>query len=148
MNMNTDWYELWMKQNREFFTSAEKNLRDVFSKSGFSNPEEHMNQINLWLETLKNQWQFTQLKTDQKIYEDYWKMMGKLYSDASDMMLAQWIKRTQDKNPVKTIQELYELWLNCCKDVYTKSQQTKAYQEAYGEFMQAALKFWKDVAPK
>lgn len=145
--MNTDWYEFWMKQNKEFISSAEKNLRDMFSKGEFVNPEDHLQQINKWLESLKQQWQFSQLMHEQKMYQEYWKMVGKFYSDASDMLLAQWIKRTHEKKPLKSIQELYDLWLKCCQEIWQKTQSGKSSQEAYGEWMQAAQKFWKDLAP-
>lgn len=144
-DFNTNWYELWMKQSKNFFETANENLKDMFEKSKYVNPEDHLKQINQWLEMLKNQWQFIQFTEEQKRYQSQWMEMC---SDASDLMLKQWIKRAQEDNPVKNIRELYELWLNCCHEIYQKLLQSKAYQEPYGEFMNAAMKFWKLSMPK
>lgn len=145
---NTNWYEMWMKQSKDFYSSADSNLKDMFSKGAFEKPEDHLKQINKWIETLKSQWEFSQLTSEQKMYQTYVKMMGKMCSDASDMMVEQWIKRSHEENPVKSIRELYELWLNCCHEVYQKSLQSKAYQDVYGELMNGAFKFWKETMPK
>ena len=147
-HFNTNWFELWMKQSKEFFESADKNLKNVFDKDSIGKPEEHLKQINEWLETLKKQWEFTQLTAEQKAYQTYWKMMSDMCKEASDKMVEQWIKRSHDKDPIKNVQELYELWLSCCHDVYQKWLKSKAYQDVYTEFMNAALKFWKDSVPK
>ncbi|MBX3708500.1 MAG: hypothetical protein KIT56_02370 [Gammaproteobacteria bacterium] len=148
MDFDSNWYDIWMTQSREFFESANKNLKDIFAMGAAANPEEHMKQINLWLETLKNQWKFTQFNEQQKAYEDYWKIMEKMYVDASHMMVQQWMQRTKEKSPIGNIRELYELWLYCCNEVYTKSMHSKSYQEAYGEFLNAAIHFWKSALPK
>lgn len=145
---NRNWYELWMNQSKAFFESADKNLKDVFGQGAGANPEEHLKQIQQWLETLKNQWQVTQLTEQQKHYAEYWKTMSKMCSDANDMLLNQWIKRTREKHPIQNTHELYELWLNCCSEVYQKAMHSKSYQDAYGEFMNAALQFWKNAIPK
>jgi hypothetical protein len=144
----TNWYSLWMEQSKEFFSSAEKNLQGLFSKPSFANPEDHMEQIQNWMSMLKHQWEFPHLTEAQKAYEAYWKMMAKMCNEASDMLLQQWIKRFHQDNPVKNIQELYELWLSCCHEVYQRSMHSKSFQDAYGEFMNAALKFWKSAIPK
>lgn len=147
-NINTDWYELWMRQSKEFFESANKNLGDMFMKNDFAHPENHMKQIHAWLEALKSQWQFNPLNEQQKIYENYWKMMAKICNEASDMMVEQWLKRSQQQNPVKDMRELYELWLNCCHEMYQKSLQSKNMQEAYGNMMNAMMQFWRSSMHK
>ena len=143
-----EWYELWMKQTKDFFDTANKSLKDLFAQGSPVDPQQHLKQIDEWLDSLKAQWQSTQLTTDQKAYEAYWKMMSKMYMEATDLMLAQWIKRTQDHQPVTSIRELYDLWLNSCHQVYQKSLQSKSYQDVYGELMNATLKFWKSAIPK
>lgn len=147
-DFNTNWYELWMKQSKEFFESANENLKGLFDTNASINPEDHLKQIRTWLDSLKSQWQFIQLNEQQKTYENYWKTMSQMCSDASDRMVEQWIKRSQEQKPVKDIRELYELWLNCCNEVYEKAMHSKSYQESYSEFMKAALKFWKSTIPQ
>ena len=147
---NTDfinWYDLWMKQSKYFYESADKHLKDMFAKGALGNPEDHLKQVNEWLETLKKQWQFANLSEEQKAFANYWQTMSKMCSDGADLMMQQWIKRFQDKDPIKNTHELYELWLSCCHEVYQKSLQTKSYQDTYGEFMNTAMKFWKSYTP-
>lgn len=145
MHFDADWYELWTKQSREFYESAESNLKEIFGEAALGNPENHLKQIQKWLDSLKDQWQFNQLTNDQKIYQDYWKMMAKMCNEASDMMMKEWVKRSREDHPIKTIRELYELWLNCCHEVYKKSLTSNAFQETYGELMNASLKFWQEA---
>jgi hypothetical protein len=147
-DFSTDWYELWMKQSKEFFETAEKNFKGSIDQGSFPNPDEHMKQIQQWLDALKNQWQFVSLNEHQKVYEQYWKNMAKMCNDASLLMLEQWKKRTHEQKPIKDIYELYDLWLASCHEIYENAMRTKSYQEAYAEFMKAALKFWKSAAPK
>jgi len=147
-NFNPNWYELWMKQSQDFFTTAEKNLQGVFGENTKVNPEDHLKQINQWLDALKKQWEYTQLSDEQKAYKMYWDVVTNMYNDASKLLLDQWIKRSREQKPITDIHELYELWLNCCHEVYQKAMQTKAYQEAYSEFMNAALKFWQATTQK
>jgi len=145
---NTNWYELWMKQSKEFFETAEKNLPGMFPKEGFAKPEEHLKQINDWLDSLKSQWRLSQLNDQQKAFETYWQMTTKMCNEASDKMVEQWIKRSRDNHPIKNIRELYELWLDCCQEIYKKGMASKDFQQAYGDYMNAVLQFWKSAIPK
>ena len=147
-DFNTNWYDLWMKQSKQFFETANDNLQDMFTKNKFVKPEDNLQQINVWLDKLKSQWENNQLTDEQKPFEAYWKMMSKMCSDATELMLNQWIKRSQEDNPIKTIRELYELWLSSCHEVYQKSLQSKAFQDAYNEFTQSAFKYWKLAVAK
>lgn len=144
----TQWYQLWMEQSRAFFESADKNLKNMFEANKFANPEDNLKQINAWLETLQHQWEFTKLTEEQKVYANYWQQMMQMYKEASNKMVEEWIQRSHENNPVKNVHDLYDLWLKSCHEVYQKSMQTKSYQEAYGEFMNAAMKFWKSNIPK
>src|SRR3990167_4338553 len=141
----TDWYALWMKQSKIFFDTANEKLHDLFSQEKLNHPEDHLKQIRLWLETLKNQWEMAKSHEQQKNVQAYWNMMMKMYQEASDLLLKQWIKRSQDENPIKSVRELYELWLNCCHETYQKSIRSKAFQDVYGEFFNAAVKYWQSV---
>ncbi|OGT59482.1 MAG: hypothetical protein A3F14_02960 [Gammaproteobacteria bacterium RIFCSPHIGHO2_12_FULL_43_28] len=147
-DFNTNWYELWMNQSNQFFETANDKLKDLFGKNKFVNPEDHLQQINEWMEKLKSQWEGNRLTPDQRAFESYWKTMSKMCSDATELMLNQWIKRSREDNPIKTVRELYELWLSSCNEVYQRSLQSKAFQDAYGEFMQSAFKYWKLAAAK
>ena len=144
--MDANWFDLWMKQSKEFFDSAETNLKDLFNKS--ANPEDHLDQIKQWQDMLKNQWQFMELNPQQKEHEEYWQVMIKMCNEAFDMMVEQWIRRNREGKPIMDVRELYELWLSCCNDVYAKHMRTRSYQQMYGDFMNAALNYWKTSMPK
>jgi len=143
----TDWYALWMKQSREFFDSAQDNLQTIFKEGASTKPEDHMQEINDWLKNLKKQWTFTELSEQQKKYNEYWQMLTTMCTEASDLMLKEWIRRSHADNPIKNTRELYEVWLNSCQEIYKKNSQTKIYQEAYGEFLNAAFTYWGSIIP-
>ncbi|MFZ2315874.1 MAG: poly(R)-hydroxyalkanoic acid synthase subunit PhaE [Gammaproteobacteria bacterium] len=144
----TDWYSLWLKQSRAFYESANQNLQGMFDKNAHVNPEEHAEKIQEWFESMKKQWDVGALPQDQKIFAEYWQDVAKTCNEACDMLLQEWIKRSKQNDPVKSIKELYEMWLNCCQNIYQQSLQNHSYQEAYGNFMNAAMKFWKSYNPQ
>lgn len=146
-NKENNWYEQWMQQSQAFLTSAEKNLRDVFGNNT-SDPLKYMTQIQQWMESMKQQWEFAQLTDEQKAQQVYWKMMTGIYQEAMEMMFKQWVKRTEEKDPVKSIRELYEIWLDCCHEVYQKSLKSQAYQTAFADMMNASFKLWQQALQK
>ncbi|TAK79310.1 MAG: hypothetical protein EPO11_00200 [Gammaproteobacteria bacterium] len=96
--MNQNWYELWMKQNQLFFETTNEQLGHLFGQNKSVNPEENLQQIHQWLEKLR--------------------MISNLYHETSDLMLKQWIERFRSNQPVQTVQELQELWLDCCRKMF------------------------------
>jgi GR25 family glycosyltransferase involved in LPS biosynthesis len=143
-DFNPDWYNVWMKQTKTFFDSA----ADLFTPEAMRKPEDHLQQMNAWLETLKAQWTFSQLNEQQKSHEKYLKEMSAMCIDAADLMSKQWVQRAQENNPVKNARELYELWLNCCNEVYAKAMHSQSYQNAYGDLMNATIHYWKAALNK
>lgn len=143
-----NWYDLWTKQSKEFFASADENLKNLFVQDNYLHPEEHLKKITEWLHTLKNQWSFMQFPDDQDNNAIYWKQMNRMYHEASDLMIEQWIKLTRSHKPIRNVRELYHLWLNCCQEIYQKTLNTHAYQEKYGDLMNAAFYFWKNNMPQ
>src|SRR3990167_5698400 len=99
-DFNQQWFDVWMAQSKAFFTSAQTHLGDVFGKQGFANPLDHRDQIEEWLNTLKSQWNTMNLNESQQPFEKYWKTMSDLNMQASDLMMKEWIKRTEDKKPL------------------------------------------------
>ena len=141
---NINWYELWMQQSKIFFETTEQYLKDFFEKGKSISPEDHLKQVNEWLEILKKQWEIHLLTEKQKTYQTYWNMMSKLYGEASDLMLNEWIKRTKAETPIQSTRALYELWLHCCNEVYQKAMNSKDYQTAWGQWLNGALQFWAE----
>lgn len=140
------WTELWMQQSKDFFETTNETIKNIFTKHSPVNPEEHLKQINQWLEQLKNQWRVIPFLGEQPPL--YWKMIANMYDQAANLTLERWIKRSREKNPINTINELYELWLNCCREECLKATESKAYQEAYAEFMKSTLQFWERTLSK
>lgn len=144
---NVNWYETWMKQSKIFFELANQNLSELLKQNAKATPEAYAKLANQWLENLRKQWDLSQAADERSADASYWKAMNKIYQEASDLLFAQWMKRYEDKNPVMNVQELYEMWLRCCQEIHERSLQSKSYQNAYGEFMNSAFKFWKGFTP-
>lgn len=138
-----NWYDMWMKQNQAFMTSAQSSLKDLFNQPGQVDPQANMKQIQEWMETLQSQWNTMNLTKEQEKFQQYWEQMAKMSSEAAELMLNEWVKRAKDDKPVQTIHELYELWLECCHEVYSKAMKTPDFQQVYGDFMNAAMQFWQ-----
>lgn len=145
---HVDWYALWMQQSHDFFDSAQENLQHLFKSERTIKPEEHLEEINAWLDNLKKQWGSMQLAEQQKMYANYWKMLTTMCIEGTDLMLKEWIKRSHSDNPIMSIRELYEVWLNCCQEIYKQTMHTKAYQDTYGDLMNAAFHYWTSFIPK
>ena len=142
------WYDIWLKQSKDFMATAEKSLKQIFDTNAYTHPQDYMEQIKHWQESLKKEWQHTQFQHQQKAVEDYWKWMMKMCSEATDKTVQDWMKAAKEQHPIKNIQELYALWLNCCHEVYQQSTSTASYQKAYGDMMNSALEFWKTAMKK
>lgn len=142
-NENINWYDIWMKQSKNFYETSEKNLKELFANNTQMNPEEQMKLIQHWSDTLKNQWSHIQLNEQQKAYETYWKMINKMCLEANDRLVQKWMENIKENNPIKNTHDLYALWLDCCNEVYKKFMHSDAYQEAYGNMFNAAIDFWK-----
>lgn len=142
-NFDSNWQDLWVQQGKAFYDTANAQLKDLFDKNKTFNPEQHTEQLSVWLNTLKAQWDKSAQKPSDTIFQNYWQFMAKLCGEASDSMMKEWIKRTQENNPINNIRELYELWLNCCNEKYQQAIQTKSFQDTYANFINAALKAWQ-----
>lgn len=147
-DFTTDWYSLWMQQSKDFFESANENLKTFFDQGKPFNPEENMKIVQEWMDKVKEQWQVIPLNEQQRAYEPYWMWMTKMCNDAMDRMVQEWINRSRENNPVDNIRDLYEMWLKSCRDVFDHAMRSKNYQQAYGDMMNAALKFWQTSVPK
>lgn len=137
-------YELWMEQSKDFFTTSEEYLNGLFKENKIVNPEEHIAHIETWINMMKQQWQMTEAGHE---LQDYWNTMTRICSDAADLMLDEWRRSMHDEIPIQNIQQLYQLWLNCCHEIYQRSVHSKVFQDAYGEFMNRAFYFWKNAVP-
>lgn len=139
----TDWYSIWLNQSRAFYESANQHLQKLFETQQEFNPEEHADQVKAWLESMKKQWDFTNLSKNQGDFAQYWQSIAQVSAEASDMLLQEWIKRAREHNPVKSTKELYEMWLNCCQSIYQESLKNEQYHHNYSDFVNTAMKFWK-----
>lgn len=139
----TNWQDLWSKQGQAFYESATSQLNALFENNKTVNPEQHTEQLTAWLNTLKSQWEKSAQQSNDKIFQNYWLLMAKICSEASDNMLREWTKRAKENDPIHNVRELYDLWLNCCNEKYQSAIQSKDFQDAYAEFMNAALKSWQ-----
>lgn len=144
---SNQWYALWIKQTQEFFQSADANLKNIFKDQPYANPEQHRQQLEAWLETLKQYWQTMQLADNQKNLQAQWQTMLQMWKDAADLMMKEWMKRGVDQ-PIHNTQELYDLWLKCCGDVYKQHLASQRIKNNYNDFVSMTMDFWKGVLPK
>ena len=140
----SEWYQLWMQQSKNFFTSVEGSLDDLPN----FNPKENIQQINAWLETLKTQWQYHNMSSEQQFSHTYFQLLEKMYNHSIERFLAEWIKRYEDNNPIQNTRDLYEMWLSCCQEEFQRMLATPSYQKAYAMFLNAGLKVWQDTLKK
>lgn len=84
----------------------------------------------------------------QKAMQDYGMMMSKMSMQVSEMMMKEWIIRARENKPVTSSRELYEIWLDCCHKVYAQAMHEAAWQNTYGECVNAVLHYWKTVLVK
>lgn len=142
-NENTvNWYELWMKQNNEFFKTSEEYLTQLFANEKIVDPEQHMELITKWTKSLQQHWEKLSLDTEQKMFENYWKWLTKLNAQASEKTINEWITKNKTENPIKSIKDLYELWLSCSRQIYEEALQNPAYLKAYNDFITSSMKCW------
>lgn len=143
-----DWYKIWMKQSNFFKETAEQNFKHAFDQTNLFNPEEHQQQIQAWLNLLKENWQNTFVHNVTRTQENYFKMMVDCYNQSSKLFIEQWINLFKKQKPIRNVHELYELWLNCCQEAYQNMLKSNNFQESYGEWMNSFIKFWKEILPK
>lgn len=122
-------YDFWLQQSKMFYENL--NALQDFFKHDYSNPNLHQEQINLWLDALKKQAQ--SLNKEQAQTE--WQMMNRIMLKAADLMVTTWLNRAKEDNPVKSTQELYQLWLNNCQDMYQKSWAETNAPDAYKQWI-------------
>jgi hypothetical protein len=147
-DMYQEWYELWTKQSKAFFDSANENLQHLFSNHSQLKPEDQFEKMQEWLNQLKQQWQKQAFSSDQKNTAAYWSSTLQMFNEAAEQMLQKWAERQHNNDSIKNVHDLYELWLNCCHEVYQKSLKTSSYQETYTNLMNQALQYWKNFIPK
>ncbi|HLB41910.1 MAG TPA: poly(R)-hydroxyalkanoic acid synthase subunit PhaE [Gammaproteobacteria bacterium] len=140
-----DWYALWIKQSKTFFEASEKNFNGLFDKQTSLGSEEQVQLMRQCLDIFKQQWEFMQLTEEQKAHQVYLRLLKKMYSDASELMFDQWSNRLKQENPIKNINELLDLWLHCCQATYQNMLHSQSFQEAYNDWMNAALRFWEST---
>ena len=143
-----DWYSLLIKQSKTFFGATEKNFNGLFTKEPSLGVDEQLQLMRQCLDIFRKQWEFVQLTEEQKAHQVYLRLLKKMYNDACELMFDQWSHRLKQENPIQNINELFDLWLHCCQATYQTTLHSASFQEAYQEWMNAALQFWQSAMPK
>lgn len=144
---NAPWFDLWQQQSKLFFSSVQQQMGDLFAH-GTPDPQAHAPQIQAWIDALKNLWKANEMHQYQKEQKKFWKMIEKMCIDATDQLLKEWQQRALSQQPINNVRDLYELWLSCCHQQYQETLRKKAYQAAYGDYMQQMLKAWNQFTPR
>lgn len=97
---------------------------------------------------LKLQMQMLQAKEQQKALQDYGMRMTKMGMQVSELLMKEWMIRAKENKPVTSSREMYEVWLDCCHKVYGQAMHEAAWQQTYGECVNAVLHYWKAMLGK
>lgn len=150
-NENQDYfktyYETWANQSKDFFNSANHYLTDLFSGQNYKKPEDYLSNIQGWADHMKTQWAHFYPTEEQKMFSGFLKNMNQVHHDAIDRMIDEWMLKAKQNDPIKNTRDLYELWLNCCDEIYKKSIQSKTYQKSYHDMIQNMFEYWKTYTP-
>ncbi|OGT42721.1 MAG: hypothetical protein A3F42_06260 [Gammaproteobacteria bacterium RIFCSPHIGHO2_12_FULL_37_34] len=142
-----NWHELWIKQSKTFFETVEKNFTYFFEKEKSIGLEEQLQLMRQCLDVFKQQWEFMQLTEEQKAHQVYLRLLKKMYNDACELLFDQWSNRLKQENPIQNMKELFDLWTHCCQATYQNTLHSQSFQEAYNEWMNAAIRFWESAMP-
>ena len=76
----------------------------------------------------------------QTAHQKYAAFFVEVNKQSLDLMQQRLVDRTQvEQKPITTVRELYDLWIECSEETYTKNVLTEEYAEAYGEMINALM---------
>lgn len=133
----------WLEHSKAFYDALNSQWRQYLAQGKNYDPNEHLTEIQTWLDNVKEQWQTTVDNIADPATKQYWQHLFTIYSNAADSMLQTWLERAKEHHNVQSPQELYELWLNACKEAFADSMRSSEYQSMYKDMFNAAAKWWK-----
>ena len=92
-------------------------------------------------ESQADQQEFTRLLLDyQSAYQKYASFFAEMNKTSLDRMRDRLLARVQDqKEPITSVRELYDLWVGCSEEVYAEQVLTDEYAQLHGELINAMM---------
>lgn len=142
---NMEWQKIWLNQGKIFMDTANAHLKNMFTDPLSTNADTYVTQMQTWISDMNQKWDELSQLAAGDAQAKLWQAMADIAKQANATMLAEWQKRMNDGEPVKSIQELYSLWLTLCNDIYLKNMQDSRYQAMYGEMLSNTMQYWMNA---
>jgi poly[(R)-3-hydroxyalkanoate] polymerase subunit PhaE len=71
--------------------------------------------------------------------QEYAHLHGRLGIDTLDRLSKKIIARAEKGEEIKSLREIYDLWIDCCEEAYNEFAFTEEYAEAYGRLINALM---------
>lgn len=75
----------------------------------------------------------------ERALQEYTQLHSKVGIDTLERLSKKLIARAEKNAEIKTLRELYDLWVDCCEEAYNDIVFTEQYQDAYGHLINALM---------
>ncbi len=75
----------------------------------------------------------------ERALQDYAHVHGKLGIDTLELLSKKVIARAEKGEEIKSLREVYDLWVDCCEETYNEFVFTDEYAEVYGHLVNALM---------
>lgn len=133
-----NWQSLWVDFSKMFLESAEKYLSEILTKQS---AEESNAQLQNFINDINQQW--LDLFNQYQVTPVFVNAMQEVMQQSAKKLLQIWKRRAKQNKPITSVQEFYDLWLQCGHEAYNKALRSDTFQNMYCDMMNATLKFWQ-----
>lgn len=75
----------------------------------------------------------------ERALQEYTQLHSKTGIDTLERMSKKVIERAEKGQEIKSLREIYDLWVDCCEEAYNDIVFTEQYQDAYGHLINALM---------
>lgn len=75
----------------------------------------------------------------ERALREYTQLHSKAGIDTLERLSKKVIERAEKRQEIRTVRELYDLWVDCCEEAYNDIVFTEQYQDAYGHLINALM---------
>jgi polyhydroxyalkanoate synthase subunit PhaE len=75
----------------------------------------------------------------ERALQEYTQLLSKASIDTLERLSKKVIDRAEKGGEIKSLREIYDLWVDCCEEAYNDIVFTKEYQDAYGNLVNALM---------
>jgi polyhydroxyalkanoate synthase subunit PhaE len=77
----------------------------------------------------------------ERALQEYMQIHSKASIDTLERLSKKVIVRAEQGEEIKSLREIYDLWVDCCEEAYNDIVFTKEYQDVYGSLVNALMAF-------